>query len=117
MRFGGGSIMTTNIGAEATGQKYCSGCAALIHKDARACPQCGAPQASAGGSGNKSKIVAFIFAWFLGAFGGHKFYLGRTGWGVLYLVFFWTLIPAVAAFIEGIIYLTMSDEAFEAKYG
>ena len=109
--------MATNIGMEATGQKYCSGCGILIHKDARACPQCGAPQAGTGAVGNKNKIVAFILAWFLGAFGAHKFYLGRAGWGVLYLLFFWTLIPAVAAFVEGIIYLTMSDQAFEAKYG
>jgi hypothetical protein len=28
-----------------------------------------------------------------------------------------TFIPAIIALIEGIIYLTMSDEAFEHKYG
>jgi hypothetical protein len=27
------------------------------------------------------------------------------------------LIPALVGFIEGIIYLTMSDQDFEAKYG
>jgi TM2 domain-containing membrane protein YozV len=32
-------------------------------------------------------------------------------------VFFWTFIPTVIGFIEGIIYLTRSDEDFEAKYG
>jgi hypothetical protein len=36
--------------------------------------------------------------------------------GVLYLLFCWTFIPAVVGFIEGILYLTMSDEAFWAKY-
>lgn len=109
--------MVENVGMGATGQKYCNGCATLIHKDAKACPKCGAPQLMAGGAGRKNKIVAFIFAWFLGGFGAHKFYLGRTGWGVVYLLFSWTLIPALAAFIEGIIYLTMSDEAFAVKYG
>lgn len=100
-------------------KKYCSGCATVLHKSARACPHCGAPQGGAGiaGAGEKNKIVAFVLAWFLGGFGAHKFYLGRIGWGVAYLVFFWTLIPAIAAFVEGIIYLTMSDEAFAAKYG
>lgn len=96
--------------------KYCSGCAARIHKTARTCPHCGAPQSGVA-LGEKNKIVAFVLAWFAGAFGAHKFYLGRIGWGVVYLIFFWTLIPALAAFVEGIIYLTMSDEAFAAKYG
>jgi hypothetical protein len=36
--------------------------------------------------------------------------------GVVYLLFFWTLIPALVAFVEGIIYLTMSDADFDAKY-
>ena len=53
---------------------------------------------------------------FLGGLGVHKFYLGQTGLGFLYLIFFWTFIPALVAFIEFIIYLTMSDEAFAEKY-
>jgi TM2 domain-containing membrane protein YozV len=47
----------------------------------------------------------------------HKFYLGRTGSGILYLLFFWTFIPALVAFVEAIVYITMSDEAFAEKYG
>lgn len=47
----------------------------------------------------------------------HKFYLGQDGWGILYLLFFWTFIPSIVGFIEGILYLTMSDEDFTAKYG
>tara|TARA_R110000744_G_scaffold154552_2_gene269472 strand:- start:87152 stop:87268 length:117 start_codon:yes stop_codon:yes gene_type:complete len=37
--------------------------------------------------------------------------------GVLYLLFCWTFIPALIAFIEFIIYLTMTDEAFAEKFG
>ena len=37
--------------------------------------------------------------------------------GILYLIFFWTFIPAIVAFVEFIILLTMSDEAFNQKYG
>jgi len=94
--------------------KYCQGCAAQLHVSARACPKCGASQ---GVSGEKSRVAAALLAFFLGAFGVHKFYLGRIGVGFLYLIFFWTFIPAIIAFIEFIIYLTMSDEAFAAKYG
>ncbi len=100
--------------AIAGGGKYCAGCAAMLHKDAAQCPKCGAPQAVAG---QKSKVTAGLFALFLGGIGGHKFYLGRPLAGVIYLLFFWTLIPAFIAFIEGLIYLTMGDDAFRRKYG
>lgn len=32
----------------------------------------------------KSTGAAYLWWLFLGAFGAHKFYLGRPGWGVLY---------------------------------
>ncbi|RRB43410.1 TM2 domain-containing protein, partial [Escherichia coli] len=54
---------------------------------------------------------------FLGGFGVHKFYLGKIGQGFLYLIFCWTFIPAIIAFIEFIIYLCDSDEKFARKYG
>ncbi len=62
------------------------------------------------------RMTAALLAIFLGALGGHKFYLGRIGQGILYLLFCWTFIPAIIAFIEGIIFLTMSDADFAAKY-
>jgi TM2 domain-containing membrane protein YozV len=65
----------------------------------------------------KSKVAAGVLGILLGAFGAHKFYLGQVGMGILYLVFFWSMIPGLVGLIEGIIYLTMTDEAFAAKYG
>lgn len=97
--------------------KYCSGCAAVIHKDAPACPHCGAPQGGAQHRERKSRGVAIVLALLLGGIGAHKFYLGRAGWGLLYLLFFWTFIPAFVALIELIIYACMSEDAFHAKYG
>lgn len=64
----------------------------------------------------KSKLVAALLALFLGGLGIHKFYLGRTVWGVLYLLFFWTLVPAFIGFFEAIRYLIMSDEGFNSRY-
>ena len=63
----------------------------------------------------KSKIVAGILAIFLGSLGIHKFYLGQTGLGVIYLIFCWTGIPALVGFIEGIIYLCSNDHNFQVK--
>src|SRR3982750_3698684 len=102
-------------------EKYCSDCGAIINAKAEICPKCGVRQLPPPGiigvstPSGKNRIAAAIFALLLGGFGIHKFYLGRIGQGVLYLIFFWTVIPALVGFIEGIIYLTMSDLDFEAK--
>ncbi|WP_199453919.1 NINE protein [Vibrio owensii] len=61
-------------------------------------------------------MAAALLAFFLGGFGAHKFYLGKIGQGIMYLVFCWTLIPAIIAFIEFIIYRCESDEKFETRY-
>jgi TM2 domain-containing membrane protein YozV len=108
---------------KAANEKYCSDCGSIINAKAEICPKCGVRQWPAPGTigpstpTGKNRIAAAIFALLLGGLGIHKFYLGRIGQGILYLIFFWTFIPAVVGFIEGIIYLTMSDQEFEAKYG
>ncbi len=63
----------------------------------------------------KSKTAAGILAILLGGIGVHKFYLGKVGMGVLYLLFCWTGIPAVVGLIEGIMYLCSNDENFQLK--
>ncbi|MHA1792887.1 MAG: NINE protein [Promethearchaeota archaeon] len=63
-----------------------------------------------------NKIVAGLLAIFLGGLGIHKFYLGKIGEGILYIIFCWTIIPSIIGFIEGIIYLVMSDDEFYQKY-
>lgn len=101
-------------------EKFCSECGEVIKLKAEICPKCGVRQmphpGSMAGEG-KNRIAAVLFAFFLGGLGIHKFYLGRVGWGILYLLFCWSFIPAIIGFIEGIIYLTMTDNAFHAKYG
>ena len=51
-------------------------------------------------SARRDEVVGVLLALFLGCFGLHHFYLGRTGLGVLYLLFCWTGIPAILGFIE-----------------
>ena len=80
--------------------------------------QSGAPGAQ------KSKIAAGLFGIFLGWLGIHKFYLGYAGPGVIMLLcgtLGWFLVfPALAValigLIEGIIYLTKSDQDFHHTY-
>lgn len=64
----------------------------------------------------KSKLVAGILAILVGGIGIHKFYLGKIGMGIVYLLFCWTGIPAVIGLIEGIIILCQSDDEFVRKY-
>lgn len=63
----------------------------------------------------KSKVAAGVLAILFGGIGVHKFYLGKIGMGILYLLFCWTGIPAVIGLIEGIIYLCADDENFQLK--
>jgi TM2 domain-containing membrane protein YozV len=85
--------------------------------------------ALADAAGSKSKVAAGLLAILIGFLGIHKFYLGYTGPGLVYLLvntigfaITWLLgfVPnyalTVVAIVEGIIYLTKSDEEFERTY-
>jgi TM2 domain-containing membrane protein YozV len=65
---------------------------------------------------DRQKIAACLLAIFLGGLGIHKFYLGQSGLGILYLIFCWSGIPAIVGLIEGIIYVSQSDQEFDQKY-
>jgi TM2 domain-containing membrane protein YozV len=51
-------------------------------------------------SQRKTPSTAVLLAVLLGGLGAHKFYLGQTGMGIMYLLFCWTGIPALVALIE-----------------
>jgi TM2 domain-containing membrane protein YozV len=97
----------------------CRECDKQISDQAVACPNCGAPS----GSGHlpvqhlaiapKSRSMAVLLAMLLGGIGIHWFYVNQPGWGVLYLLFCWTFIPAVVGFVEGLYFLNMSEAEFQ----
>jgi TM2 domain-containing membrane protein YozV len=63
-------------------------------------------------SGHVVNQAAFaILAIFLGSFGIHRFYAGKVVSGIFYLLFCWTFIPGIIAFVEGIICLTKTADA------
>ena len=82
--------------------------------------------------GADKKLAAGLCGILLGGFGVHKFILGYTNEGIIllsvYLVglilaivscgilFFIPIIPAIVGLVEGIIYLTKSDEEFVQTY-
>jgi len=70
-----------------------------------------------GGQENK-KILAGVLGILFGSLGIHKFILGYTKEGIIQLVISFVTcgIGSFIGFIEGIIYLTKSDEEFYQTY-
>lgn len=64
----------------------------------------------------KNKTTAALLALFFGNFGVHKFYLGEASSGILYLIFCWTLIPGLIAFVEALILFGKDEGEFNNKY-
>jgi len=97
--------------------KFCQECGTSINVKAEICPQCGVRQAGTAVAGKKDRMTAALFALFLGTFGVHHFYLGRTLLGILHICFCWFFFfPTFIGFIDGIIFLLMSDQAFNRKF-
>jgi TM2 domain-containing membrane protein YozV len=69
-------------------------------------------------AGAEKKVVAGILGILLGGLAIHKFYLGYTKEGIIQIII--TLCTCgfggLIGFIEGIIYLTKSDEDFVKTY-
>jgi TM2 domain-containing membrane protein YozV len=117
-------------------RNFCGSCGAAVRAGQAVCTTCGsAIRGGAGGSSGstspKSKVTAGVLAILLGGLGVHKFYLGRTSAGGLMLAgsligaclgpflllpYLLNVAVGVTALIEGIIYLTKSDEEFEDTY-
>lgn len=97
----------------------CPYCKEDIQEGALKCKHCGSTLGSSGDAmaptSDKSKIVAGILALFLGGLGIHKFYVGSWGWGIVYILLFWTYIPALVALVEAIRYFILPDEKFKTK--
>lgn len=77
--------------------KFCQNCGAELKEGADICVSCGKAinQSSTtvnvnvngvGGVSPKSRLVAFLLCTFLGPIGVHRFYVGKVGTGILWLL-------------------------------
>ena len=117
--------------------RYCTKCGAVNDDTAQYCTNCQAPlTAPAGGGyqpmqsvnqgamtdwkamGADKKITAGICAILVGWLGVHKFILGYTTEGVIQLVLGLLTcgLTNIISIVEGVIYLTKSDEEFVRTY-
>jgi TM2 domain-containing membrane protein YozV len=117
--------------------RYCTKCGAVNNDTAQSCANCGAVLTPVSGyqpmqsvntgtpsqqdlkaMGADKKVIAGICGILLGGFGVHKFILGYTTEGIIQLVI--TVVTcgagSIIGIIEGIIYLTKSDEDFVRTY-
>ncbi len=119
--------------------RYCTKCGAINDEFAQYCTTCQAPLTPVSGyqpmqsvnqqgltdwkaMGADKKIAAGIVAILLGSLGVHKFILGYTTEGIILLLVtvltcgFGAMITSIIGIVEGIIYLTKSDEEFVRTY-
>lgn len=120
--------------------RYCTKCGAVNDDTALYCSNCQTPlsQVNSGyqpmqsvnpgaltdwqAMGADKKMVAGILAILLGSLGVHKFILGYTTEGVIMLLIsvlscgILAVVPSVIGIVEGIMYLTKSDEEFVRTY-
>jgi len=121
--------------------RFCTKCGAINDEIAQYCTTCQALLSPPIGSGYQpmqsvnigamadwkaiggdKKLPAGILAILLGSLGIHKFILGYTTPGVIMLLISvlscgtLAVVPSIIGIIEGIIYLTKSDEEFVRTY-
>ncbi len=103
-------------------KKFCHNCGVQTEPGQAVCVKCGVSLAVIS---SKSKIAAGVLAILIGSWGAHQFYLGNIGSAIIRLIVSLvgfamfgipTIIMAVISLVEGIIYLTMTDETFEHTY-
>lgn len=64
---------------------HCRGCGRELHETAINCPQCGAPQPLPEGVSDRLILPALVLCFFFGWLGGHRYYVGKVGTGLLML--------------------------------
>jgi len=62
------------------------------------------------------RTTAALVSFFFGGFGFQWFLLNKPLRGIISFLVCWTFIPAMIAWYHIIVFLMMSDEAFEEKY-
>lgn len=107
-------------------KKFCPNCGTPTQPIQAMCTKCGVSLVGGATAGAKGKVPAGLLGIFLGAFGVHKFYLGYNKEGLIMLLVSLvggivtcgatSGIVSIIGLVEGIIYLTKTDEEFEQTY-
>lgn len=89
------------------GNSFCHACGAETNPLAEICIKCGVRLGKAGVAAGdvspKSRLATTLLAWFLGHYGAHRFYIGKTGTAVGMLVL--TILGWITVWIWGLGFL------------
>lgn len=94
-----------NCGARPlAGSDFCFACGGETNQLSEICVKCGARMTGIGMVSPKSRMAVALFAFFLGGFGAHRFYLEKFGTGILMLLTLgglgiWALIDFIIAVV------------------
>ncbi|TXJ30333.1 TM2 domain-containing protein [Brachyspira aalborgi] len=77
--------MSDNIQEKKFDEVYCASCGKAIKAQAELCPFCGVRQ-SAGNVSEKSLGTCLMLFIFLGWIAAHRFYAGKVGTAILYII-------------------------------
>lgn len=117
-----------SCGVDVTGKRFCTNCGTatplgtagpFVPHGATQAPAPPLPPPGYAAQPSGKRIPAGICGILLGGLGIHKFLLGYTTAGIIMLViglFSCGVASAVIGLIEGVIYLTKSDQEFDATY-
>jgi TM2 domain-containing membrane protein YozV len=86
---------------------FCPKCGKETSENQAFCASCGASLSEAASQGSapaagispKSRLATTLLAWFLGYFGAHRFYIGKTGTAIVMLVLGIVGIPLCFVFV------------------
>ena len=94
---------------------FCQNCGKELSDQAAFCPNCGHPMRAASTSPGAacgkvvspfSRLAALLLCFFVGVFGVHRFYVGKTGTGIAMIFTFgglgiWVLIDFIMIIVGG----------------
>lgn len=106
--------------------KFCHHCGCETMPNQLMCTKCGSALVSNQATGEKDRVTAGLLAIFLGWLGIHKFYLGYKTQGLIMILVALlggtvtcgaaAAVMSIIGIIEGITYLTKSNEEFAQTY-
>jgi TM2 domain-containing membrane protein YozV len=107
-------------------KRFCPHCGSPTLANQALCTKCGVMLGPGEGSGEKTRLVTGLLAIFLGWLGIHKFYLGYNKEGLIMILISLlagtvtcgvaTAVISVIGIVEGVMYLTKSDDEFAQVY-
>ena len=97
--------------AAGTGTAFCAHCGRPVAEGQAVCVNCGFPIGPAKTVSSRSRLVAGLLGIFLGGWGVHSFYLGKTNRGILQIILTVVTFGAASVWglIEGILILARAE--------